>query len=133
MTDRDTVTAEPLPTLEQAEDAAARALARLFCQALAEEVVGPGVFPFGADAAPGFEYIVGACRALLRGPLAEDYSRRPGGYCLRSPADPTLRALGRLGARLVELSYTAPARLAVSEADELWTRLRKEVADAAPV
>ena len=69
------------------------------------------------------EEMVLACRELLRGPLAEDGSREPGGYCMKAPTDPVLYELGRFGARLVELSYTVPDPLrAMDEAAELWAR-----------
>lgn len=99
-----------LPTIDQAEDAAANALARL---------IWHGLDPRDLVAMP--TRLPGVCRELLRGPLAEDYSRRPGGYCMRSPRDPTLRAIGRFGARVVELSYTSrdPARARL-EVVEMW-------------
>jgi hypothetical protein len=93
-----------LPTLEQAEDAAATAMAELLMDAL-ERSRCSGPRPWNEE--PGLEDYVNACRELLRGPVDEDYSRRPGGYCMRAPRDPGLYALGRYGARLVELSYTA--------------------------
>ncbi len=117
---------EPLPTLKQAEDAGAVALAQLFCEALARAAVGPGEYPPGTFESPGFAYIVAACRELLRGPLADDGSRRPGGYCIRAPTDPTLRALGILGARLVEISYVVRnVPRALDEVDALIEEFRR--------
>jgi hypothetical protein len=89
---------EPLPTVEQAEDAAASALARL---------IWDGLHRRGWDDRDGLflSDFVTACRELLRGPLADDGTRRPGGYCMKAPTDPTLWALGRFGAQLVEISY----------------------------
>ena len=109
-----------LPTLEAAEDAAAAAMASLIGIALAgyegEEV--------------SRRALVEVCRDLLRGPVAEDYSRELGGYCMKAPTDPTLRALGVLGNRLVELSYTARnPHKALAEAASLWVALHREVED----
>jgi hypothetical protein len=119
----DALTAEALlsvvlPTVGQAEDAAANALAGLIADALTDyptEIVSPATLRV-------------ICRDLLRGPVDEDYSRRPGGYCMRSPTDPTRRAIGHLGAQLVERSYmtTDPAR-ALALARELWADFEKEM------
>jgi hypothetical protein len=122
-----------LGTPAQAEDAAANALARLFCVALARQIPGNeggGGFPPDTFTSPGFTYIVAACRELLRGPLDQDWTYQAGGYCMRSPTDPTLRALSHFGASLVELAYTTRPDRALAEADELWVRLRKEIDDA---
>jgi hypothetical protein len=102
-----------LPSLEVAEDAAAFALAGL---------IRDGIRSWLPVA--GYADLVVVCRELLRGRLDEDYSRRPGGYCMKVPTDPTLRALGKFGARVVELSYTArdPIR-AVREFEDLWSEL----------
>jgi len=102
-------------TPEQAEDAAASALATLVVVALLEDPKAEQLNDYGWRVrtlarelgTTHRQIMVRACRLLLRGPLDEDYSRRPGGYCMRAPADPALRELGRYGARLVELSYTA--------------------------
>jgi hypothetical protein len=113
-----------LPTIEQAEDAAANALGRLICQGIAAHSAEPG--------STGIDAVRETARDLLRGPLDEDYTRRPGGYCMRAPADPVLREIGRLGARLVELSYTVrdPAR-AVAEARWLFDDLGRVPVSAA--
>lgn len=107
-----------LPTLDQAEDSAANALADLICQ---------GIESRTRDQRTTFEEAVReTARDLLRGPLDEDYSRLPGGYCMRAPADPVLREIGQVGARLVELSYTVrdPDR-ALAEAGRLVDELRR--------
>jgi hypothetical protein len=78
-----------IPTSADAEDAAARALMRLIQSGL-----GAG------------KPLLTICRELLRGPLDEDGSRVPGGYCMKAPTEPELIEIGRIGARLVELSYT---------------------------
>jgi hypothetical protein len=117
-----------LPTLEQAEDAAARALAALILGGVRWRLADDHLTTLREASNAAVECAVrDTCHELLRGPLAEDYSRQPGGYCMRAPTDPTLRAIGRLGARLVELSYTSPANKAAAEADELWAALRKEI------
>ena len=92
-----------VPTVEQADDAAARALMRLIQAGYGRKLP-----------------LIDICRELLRGPLTEDYSRKPGGYAMRGPVDPTLIEIARLGARLVELSYTVrdPVR-ALAEAREM--------------
>ena len=96
-----------LLTVDQAEDAAASAMASLLWMALqARGWIDPE--------SPGTDIhlhrdLVEACRTLLRGPVAEACGiDQPhlGGYCMKAPTDPTLRALGRLGAQIVELSYT---------------------------
>jgi len=114
-----------LPTVGQVEDAAASAMARLLWSAL--EARGWRDDPDTQDiGTPVLEDFAGACRDLLRGPLAEDYSRELGGYCMKSPTDPTLRALGHLGARLVEISYqvrTVPH--ALDEVDALLEEFRR--------
>jgi hypothetical protein len=105
-----------LPTLRQAEDAAANALADLMCQ---------GIESHTNDPRTTFEDAVReTARELLRGPLDEDHSRRWGGYCMRAPTDPVLGTIGHVGAALVELSYTVrdPAR-ALAEAGRLFHKL----------
>ena len=92
-----------IPTAEEAEDAAARALMRLLQAGL------------GAR-----KPLLTVCKELLRGPLVEDGSRQPGGYGMKGPTDPTLIEIARIGARLVELSYTVPnVERAAREAAEL--------------
>ena len=92
-----------LPTSSQAEDAAARALMRLLQAGL------------GAR-----KPLLTICKELLRGPVVEDYSRKLGGYAMRAPSDTTLIEIARVGARLVELSYTVSnAERAAQEAAEL--------------
>jgi hypothetical protein len=105
-----------LPTLAQAEDAAANALGQLIGQGIEDRMAEPGT-PLSVAARE-------TARELLRGPLAEDYSRRPGGYCMRAPTDPVLRAIAHVGARMVELSYTVrdPVR-ALAEAARLFDGL----------
>lgn len=100
-----------LPTIDQAEDAAAEAMASLLWDAM--DACPPSGVP-----------LLYACRELLRGPLAEDYSRRPGGYCLRAPRDPRLAALLHAGALIAELAYTVrdPER-AIAEAAALIAAL----------
>jgi hypothetical protein len=80
-----------IPTAEQAEDAAARALARLIQEGFRRH-----------------RHLLPVCRELLRGPLTEDGTRALGGYVMRLPSDPVLVEIARIGARLVELSYTVP-------------------------
>jgi hypothetical protein len=110
-----------IDTVGQAEDAAATAMAHLLVEALAR-AADVSVLDLALDGGTfGIESLVWACRDLLRGPLAEDYSRRPGGYCMRAPTDPTLRALGVFGARVVELSYTARDPIkALAEIRTIW-------------
>ena len=112
-----------LPTVDQAEDAAANAMARLLVETTGryfEHMPDEQI----ADA------IRLACRDLLRGPVDEDHSRQLGGYCMKAPTDPTLRALGVLGNRLVELSYTTrDPQKAMAEAASLWVALHREVED----
>ena len=93
-----------IPTPEQAEDAAAKALMRLIQAGLGQR-----------------KPLITICRELLRGPLIEDLSRVPGGYAMRAPTDPRLIEIARIGARLVELSYTSPNAVtqALREAHEL--------------
>jgi hypothetical protein len=92
-----------IPTAEEAEDAAARALARLIQEGFRRH-----------------RHLLPVCRELLRGPLIEDGSRLPAGYGMRSPIDPTLIEIGHIGARLVELSYTVPnVARALQEARDL--------------
>ena len=102
---------DELLTPEEAEDAAAGALASLIYDGLRHWLPRAGRTA-----------LVAVCREVLRGTLDEDYSRRPGGYCMKAPTDPTLRALGKFGARVVELSYTArdPARARL-DLEELWS------------
>ena len=98
-----------IPTAEQAEDAAARALARLIQEGFRRH-----------------HHLLPVCRELLRGPLVEDGSRVPGGYALKAPSDPTLREIGHIGAQLVELSYTVPnVERAAREARDLVGPLSK--------
>jgi hypothetical protein len=93
----------PIPTSAEAEDAAARALMRLLQAGL-----GSG------------KPLLTICRELLRGPLIEDFSRLPGGYAMKYPTDPDLVEIARIGARLVELTYTTPnPRKARMEARQL--------------
>ena len=89
----------PIPTLAEAEDAAADGLADLLLRGLAARGR-----PQPAEARPA---LVAVARELLRGPLTEDCSRKLGGYCMKAPTHPTLRAIGWLGVKLVELSYTS--------------------------
>ena len=100
-----------IPTSAEADDAAARALMRILQAGLGQR-----------------RPLIDICRELLRGPLLEDYSREPGGYCMRAPSDPTIHEIGRIGARLVELSYTVrdPAN-AQREARELVKPLEPDV------
>jgi hypothetical protein len=52
--------------------------------------------------------LLGVAEELLRsGFLDEDYR---GGYCAKAPTDPTLRLIGRTGAKLVEISYTVTSK-----------------------
>lgn len=84
-----------IPTSAKAEDPAAVALMRLIQAGYGRRLA-----------------LIDICRELLRGPLAEvaepGAGRSLGGYCMRTPTDPTLREIARVGARLVELSYTSP-------------------------
>jgi hypothetical protein len=107
---------DELPTLAQAEDAAANALGQLIVQGIESHIAEPET----TFEVAGRE----TARDLLRGPLAEDYSRRHGGYCMRAPIDPVLRAISHVGAGMVELSYTVrdPAR-ASAEAVRLFEEL----------
>jgi hypothetical protein len=99
---------DELITNDQAEDAAATAMALLLEEVLTRRRPDrPAMEVYPAPLAIPWPDLVAACRVLLRGPVAEDLSRRPGGYCMRAPEDPQLYALGRLGAHLVELSYTS--------------------------
>lgn len=110
-----------LPTLDQAEDAAANALARLILD---------GMDHRGGTDRPLVETLRLVCRELLRGPLDEvggSMYRRPGGYCLKAPTDPALRALGVFGARVVEMSYTAHPDEALDLATSLWEALKEDV------
>ena len=93
-----------IPTPEQAEDAAAKALMRLIQAGLGQR-----------------KPLITICRELLRGPLIEDLSRVPGGYAMRAPTDPRLIEIARIGARLVELSYDSPNAVpqALQEAHDL--------------
>ena len=93
-----------LLTVDQAEDAGATALAFLITEGLNQFRSRLPAGDRGRSVA--FADLTAVCRDLLRGPLAEDGSRRPGGYCMKARTDPTLRALGRFGATAVEISYT---------------------------
>jgi hypothetical protein len=107
---------DELPTPQQAEDAAANALGQLIVQGIESRMAEPGTtFDVAARA---------TAHDLLRWPVDEDYSRRPGGYCMRAPIDPVLRAIAHVGAGMVELSYTVrdPAR-ALAEAVRLFAEL----------
>ncbi len=114
-----------LLTVDQAEDAAANALADLLVQALERQDV---CFFDELDHDAGARIRDGvraACRELLRGPLDEDYSRQLGGYCMKAPTDPTLRGLGHAGGLIVEMSYTSPKPSdAVARAIELIEEVR---------
>jgi hypothetical protein len=100
MTDQST-----LKTLEQVDDAAANALAALIADCWPRD--REGLPRLALTAALLRELLVPISRGLLRGPLDQDWTYRPGGYCMKTPADPGLRALMRYGALLVELCYTA--------------------------
>ncbi len=102
-----------LPTRQQAEDAGANALAALLRRGIERHLREPG--------ATFDDALREAARDVLRGSLDEAIRGQRGGYCMRAPTDPVLYAIGRLGAALVELSYTVrnPAR-AVAEAARLF-------------
>jgi hypothetical protein len=126
------VTIPALPTNDQAEDAAASAMAHLLVEALAR-AADVTVLDLALDGGTfGIEGLVVACRELLRGPVAEDYSRQPGGYCMRAPTHPTLQLIARTGARLVEISYTVPTAFrAMVEASDAFQDLLATVSEEA--
>jgi hypothetical protein len=105
-----------LPTLAQAEDAAANALADLILQGLESRRGRPGITLRDA--------LREIARELLRGPVDEADRGQRGGYCMRAPADPVLGQIRHVGNRLVELSYTVhdPAR-ALEEARRWFDEL----------
>jgi hypothetical protein len=84
--------------MEQAEDAAAKALAKLLLEAMYRHPCSGSYL--------GPHALEEACRDVLRGQLAEDGTRQLGSYCMRAPADPRLAALLHAGAQIVELAYT---------------------------
>jgi hypothetical protein len=105
-----------LPTLQQANDAGVNALADLAWELLESHLAEPGVSFRDA--------VWETARDLLRGPVGEDYSRRPGGYYMRPPTHPVIVAIADVGVRLVEMSYGVrdPAR-ALTEAQRLFAQL----------
>ena len=100
------MTPPELPTVDQAEDAAANALGRLMWDAMADRLPRLWLEESEWYPAPTVEDFIAVCRALLRGPLAEDGTRRLGGYCMKAPRDPRLAALLHTGAQIAELAYT---------------------------
>jgi hypothetical protein len=109
-------------TVDQAEDAAAVAMARLLEGALERQ--GPFF-----SVLPDLDTLTVACRELLRGPVVEAFGiDQPhlGGYCMKAPTDPTLAALGHLGAQLVEISYQVRnVPRALDEVDALLEEFRR--------
>jgi hypothetical protein len=125
-----------VPTLVEAEDAAANALARLLFEGMEARVptdlIRPGGTPWREYRGPGRVALIDVCRELLRGTLEElddPNGRRPGGYCMRRPTDPRLVLMGTLGARLVELSYVRADR-PVEAWDEAMHLIMKAIAKA---
>jgi len=121
-----------LPTVDQAEDAAANALARLIWDGTRSRSRSPICAEWADAGDPGRSNLVATCRELLRGPVVEvaipGVGHIAGNYWLKSPTDPTLWALARFGARVVEITYELQDRPAgaLGEVADLWARLLEE-------